>query len=436
MNKIDAAISIIKKFIDVEPAKAAEAIEGLSSTEGAKIIKSLGVHIASILFENLNPAYGADVMEKMPPKQSAEMLMRLEPHYSAKIIHNIHKDDRQKILQFLSKDYLMQVGEIMNYPADSAGRLMRGNFIVFTKDTLVREVISKLKRFAKRYVPSTYCYIIDDDKNLVGVVGMRDLILSANDVPVEKIMNTNIVKVLPFTDREVLIRVFSDKHYLVVPVVDDDGSMIGVVNTRDIIESAEEEATEDLQILFGVSPDERVNSSTGFKIKRRLPWLSFNLFTVFLAAIVVALYEDLIAKIAALAIFLPVIAGQGGNAGTQTLAVVLRGIVMREVDFKRAVKLIRNELLVGFANGIIIGIITALVAWYWQDNMYMGIVAGIAMVCTMVTAGVTGAFIPLAMKRIGIDPAHSSGIFITTVTDVIGFFSFLGFAYFFQDKLI
>jgi magnesium transporter len=436
MSKIDAAISIIKRFIDVEPAKAAHAIEALSPDEGARIIKSLGGGIAGICLENLEPGYSADVLENLTFANASEMLSKLEPHYAAKIITHLTDDAKKKIIELLNKEFLIKVSQIMDYPAGSAGRLMRGNFIAFKKEATVKDVTDKIRRSSKKHLPTTYCYVVDDNGALIGIVGMRDLVLAEINTPISKLMVTNIVKVSPFTDREILVKIFSDKNYLVIPVVDNQGAILGVVNTKDILESAEEEASEDIQILFGASPDERVDSPTGFKIKKRLPWLSFNLFTVFLAAAVVAFYKDLIAKIAALAIFLPVIAGQGGNAGTQTLAVVLRGIIMREITFKKARKVLANELLVSLANGIIIGVITALVAWYWQDSPYLGLVAGIAMVCTMVTAGLAGAFIPLAMKRIGFDPAHSSGIFITTVTDIIGFFSFLGFAYLFQNKII
>lgn len=436
MQKIDAATSIIKKFIGAEPTKVAQIVESLSPEESSQVIKSLGNQVAIELIENLNPTYAAAVLQIFSTKQSADILASLEPHYSTKIISNLSGDSKTKILQLLDKDYLIKVGRIMDYPTDSAGRLMRGNFIVFKKDALVKEVIEKLRHFAKRRISTTYCYVLDENNKFVGVVGMRDLILSQNSTPIEKIMTTNADKVSPFTDREFLIRIFSDKHYVVIPVVDESGFILGVVNTKDLIESTKEEASEDIQILFGVSPDERVNSSIGFKIKRRIPWLSFNLLTAFMAATVVAFYEDMIAKMAALAIFLPVIAGQGGNAGTQTLAVVLRGMIMRETAFKNSFKLLLNELLVSLVNGIVIALITALVAWYWKGNIYLGVVCGIAMVCTMLTAGVAGAFIPIAMKRIGVDPAHSSGIFITTVTDVIGFFSFLGFAYLFQNKLM
>ncbi|MEA3307564.1 MAG: magnesium transporter, partial [Elusimicrobiota bacterium] len=212
--------------------------------------------------------------------------------------------------------------------------------------------------------------------------------------------------------------------------------LIGVVNTKDLIESTEEEATEDIQILFGASPEERVYSPLGFKIRKRLPWLYINLLTAFLAGAVVAVFEGMISKLAVLAVFLPIIAGQGGNAGTQSLSVILRALVMREIKPSAAYKAVLAETSANLINGIGIGLVTAGVAWAWKGNPYLGLIVGIAMFINMSVAGLAGAFIPLTMKKLGYDPAHSSGIFLTTITDVVGFFSFLGLAWLFYDKLI
>jgi magnesium transporter len=219
-------------------------------------------------------------------------------------------------------------------------------------------------------------------------------------------------------------------------VVSETGRIIGIVNTKNIIASTEEEATEDLQILFGASPEERVYSTAAFKIRKRLPWLHINLATVFLAGMVVALFDGLIAKLAVLAVFLPVVAGQASNAGTQTLAVVLRGMIMREIKPGTGARLVLTEMWVGLVNGLITGLVTALAAWLWKGNAWLGLVAGLSMTLTLVISGLSGALIPLTMKRLGFDPAHSSGIVLTTVTDVVGFFSFLGLAWLLQAKLI
>ena len=265
---------------------------------------------------------------------------------------------------------------------------------------------------------------------------MRDLLLAPMDAPLEEVMIKEVVRVSPFADREELIAMFSKKHYLAVPVVNETGRLIGIVNTKNIIASHEEEATEDLQILFGASAEERVYSPALFKIKKRLPWLHINLATVFLAGAVVAVFQGLIERIAVLAVLLPIVAGQGGNAGTQTLVVVLRGMIMREIEPKSAMKMVLTEVWVSLVNGCITGLVTALLIWLWKGNPWLGLVIGVAMVVNLIAAGLSGALIPLTMKKLGFDPAHSSGIVLTTITDVVGFAALFSMAWLLQGKLI
>jgi magnesium transporter len=370
-------------------------------------------------------------------REAAAALLYRVPHaHVADIFRHAGEDFVKVILPLLEKDFAGRIAENLSYPNESAGRLMSADFLAFRRELKVGEVITRLRSMARKHAPASYCYVVGDENRLLGVLNMRDLLLAPTDAPIEKVMLHDVFRVHPFADREELVNIFSKRHFLSIPVVDPGGRLLGVVNTRNIIESTEEEATEDLQILFGASAEERPHSTVGFKVTRRLPWLYINLLTAFTAGAVVALFEDLISRIAVLAVFLPIIAGQGGNAGTQTLAVVIRGMVMREIDGRSGARLVMTELWVGLINGALIGGVTAAAAWLWKGNPYLGLVVGLAMIVNMVAAGLSGALIPLTMKRLGFDPAHSSGIFLTTVTDVIGFFSFLGFAWLFQSKLV
>ncbi len=226
------------------------------------------------------------------------------------------------------------------------------------------------------------------------------------------------------------------KHYLAAPVIDAERKLIGVVQSDRLAGDVKDEATEDILKMVGASRDEKTGSSILLSMKQRLPWLQINLITAFLAASVVGLFEDVIARITVLAVFLPVVAGQGGNAGAQSLAVVMRGLVLREVRAGMMLKVIRKEVLLGALNGVITGIITAVIAWLWHGNPYLGLVIGLAMIVNLMAAGLAGAAIPLTMKSLGFDPAQSSSIILTTVTDIVGFFSFLGFATLFQAYLM
>jgi magnesium transporter len=212
--------------------------------------------------------------------------------------------------------------------------------------------------------------------------------------------------------------------------------LLGVVRATNLLEQAQETASRDMQKLFGAGKDERTFSPIGFSLRKRLPWLHVNLATAFLAASVVALFEGVIAKITILAVYLPVVAGQGGNAGAQSLALVMRGLVMREIPPQEIKRLLLKESIIGSINGVVIGSVTAAIAWVWNGNMYLGLVIGVAMIINLAAAGFSGAAIPITMKRLGLDPAQSSSIVLTTITDVVGFFAFLSIAMLLQSFLI
>jgi magnesium transporter len=230
--------------------------------------------------------------------------------------------------------------------------------------------------------------------------------------------------------------VLRQRHLFAVPVVDAEQRLLGVVKADRVIQDVQEETTEDLLRMVGVGGDETTASSLWFSLRKRLPWLHVNLLTAFLAASVVAVFEDIIAKITILAVFLPVVAGQGGNAGAQSLAVVMRGIVLREIRPSTGMRLVVKEGCLGALNGLIIGVVTALIAWFWKGSPFLGVVIGLGMLVNLTAAGAAGAAIPLVMKRLGFDPAQSSSIILTTITDIVGFFAFLGFAVLFQQYLI
>ncbi|OGS12230.1 MAG: magnesium transporter [Elusimicrobia bacterium RIFOXYA12_FULL_57_11] len=437
MKKKEAAVELVKKFIQSDPVKAAQALETLSPKDAVQIIKDLPPSVAAQCVENMSPLPAARLLEKLETTAAAAVLVMTGKYHAADIFRGLNHAFAMTVIPLLAQDFSKDMAEILAYPGDSAGRMMHTDFLSFRGDMKVRDVILRLRQMAKRHLPTaTYCYVVSAGNALLGVLNMRDLLLASPDSPVEEIMIRDVVKVSPFTDREELIAIAASKHYLAVPVTDETGRLIGIVNTKNIIASTEAEATEDLQILFGASPEERAFSTTWFKITRRLPWLTINLATAFLAGSVVALFEDFIARMAVLAVFLPIIAGQGGNAGTQTLAVVIRGMLMREIAPHNAWQLVKTEIWVGLANGAVTGLITAVAAWLWKGSAWLGLVVGLAMMINMLVAGAAGALIPLLMKRAGYDPAHSSGIFLTTVTDVIGFFSFLGLAWLLQGKLM
>ena len=433
---MDAALAVITRLVDSEPQQAALAVEALPAAQAAEVICALSPEVAARLLARVHPAYEAAILEHLVPEPAATLIGLADPDDAADAFRALSDESRRIILASLTGERRRELEERLSYPDDSAGRIMRADVVSFARDSRVRDVVTRLKTMTAAKNSQSYTYVVDDHRRLLGVLNMRDLLLADDDARVETIMRSDVVSVPAHIDREELIAEPKLKGYLSIPVVDAQGRLLGAVRTSDLLESSQEEATEDFQRLFGASAEERAYSPMSFKVRQRLPWLTVNLATAFLASAVVAQFQNLIGKIAALAVFLPIVAGQGGNSGVQSLSVVLRGLVIGEVRLKDAVRLTTVEVLVGLVNGIVIGFITAIGAWVWNGNPWMGLIIGLAMVVNMVAAGLAGAAIPLAMKRLGFDPAQSSGIFLTTVTDVVGFFSFLGFATLMQSHLL
>ena len=311
---------------------------------------------------------------------------------------------------------------------------MRNDATALHKNTTVGKAIETIRSFGKAK-PLYYVYVTDSQDCLEGVLGMRDLILADPHQPIENVMR-EVIYVPVEMDREEVVKQAEKTHYLTIPVVDSRRRLLGIIRSEDLIEAVEEEASEDMQKMVGAGGDEEVLSPFLFSVKKRLPWLTVNLATAFLAASVVGLFENTIARLTILAVFLPVVAGQGGNTGAQTLAVVIRGLALGQVEKSLAWRVISKEALLGLLNGMVVGGVTALAAYFWNGNPYFGLVIGLAMVLTMMIACVAGAGIPILMRALGWDPAQSSSIILTTVTDVLGFFSFLGLATLFQRLLI
>jgi magnesium transporter len=433
---MDAALSVVARFVDTEPQQAALALEALPSDQAASVVRGLPQEVAARLLAKVHPASEAALLEHLVPEPAATLIGLADADDAADAFRALSEQSRRTILASLTPERRRELEERLSYSDHSAGQLMRADVVAFSRDTRVRDVVTRLKSLTASKLPQSYTYVVDDHRRLLGVLNMRDLLLADDDAKVDTIMRTNVISVPAHLDREELIAEPKVKGYLSIPVVDAQGRLLGAVRTADLLESSQEEATEDLQRLFGASAEERSFSPMSFKIRQRLPWLTVNLATAFLASAVVAQFQELIGKIAALAVFLPIVAGQGGNSGVQSLSVVLRGLVIGEVRLKDAVRLTAVEVMVGAVNGVVIGLITAIGAWAWNGNPWMGLVIGLAMIVNMIAAGLAGAAIPLAMKRLGFDPAQSSGIFLTTVTDVVGFFSFLGFATLMQSHLL
>jgi magnesium transporter len=273
-----------------------------------------------------------------------------------------------------------------------------------------------------------YLYVVDERRHLVGVVSLRRLLLVAPDTPLKRIMTADLISARVDMDQEEVARQVAAYNLLAIPVVDAENKLVGIITVDDVIDVIKDEATEDIYRLAGVAGDERAFTPAAESLRKRLPWLGINLVTAFLAASIVALFEGTIGLFPALAVFMPIVAGMGGNAGTQTLTVIVRGIALGELTWSNSRKALLKEALVGMGNGVVLGVVAAVVVWAWRGNPTLGLLLGLAMVINMFVAATAGTLVPLGLRAANVDPALASSVFITTMTDMFGFFSFLGLA--------
>ena len=431
----NSLLPLVRKFFEHDRATAAQCLESITEKEAAEVLEALPRPMAVSAIKHLQVSYAAMVLQYCDASLLREIAPLFEPQFVASVLMHLPPDARETMAQHISGKLRDQVRELLTYPEESVGRIMTTDFLSFHKDLSAQEAIDKIRAFGQKRFPASYAYVVDDEMHLLGVLNMRDLMLSPPDRSLGSIMREEIFSLNCFVDRQEAAVELAKRKYFAAPVVDSENHMLGIIKAERMIQGVREDVTKDIQMMFGAGGDERVFSTIWFSIKKRLPWLHVNLATAFLAAAVVAAFEGIIAKLTVLAVFLPVVAGQGGNAGAQSLAVVMRGIVMREIPKGKKFRLVLKEGILGAVNGTVIGIVTALIAWMWNGNPYLGLVIGLGMFVNLISAGLSGASIPLLMKKIGIDPAQSSSIILTTVTDVVGFFAFLGFAVIFLGYL-
>ncbi len=318
-------------------------------------------------------------------------------------------------------------------PADAAARVMDPAVVALRAEWSVRKTVDMLRGAPQESL--YYLYVTDADNKLVGIISMRHLLLAEPKERLETIMSRDVTSVCDATKRDEVLKLAERKKYVAFPVVDADGRLIGAIRPSDLITIAEQEAGSMLQRMFGAGGDEKALSTVGFALKKRLPWLQINLGTAFLASAVVGIFESTIERVTALAVLLPIVAGQGGNAGAQAMAVVIRALGVGEIAAGASWRVILKEMALGWWNGLAVAVVCALAVLAWSRSAALAGVIGVAMVVNMVAAGVSGAGIPILMKSLGRDPAQSSSIIMTTVTDIVGFFSFLGLATLFLSAL-
>jgi magnesium transporter len=450
-RKLDVVLDSVKRLLRVgATANLVNLLQKQHPADLAQVFSELTeknrLSAFSLLVER-NSRLAMEAVSEFGPEGAAALLAGRSAEEIGKLLQELPSDDAAAIIGYLPEDIsakvleLMQkrpaggeVGELLEYPEQTAGRIMNPKVFALSEDMTAAEAITALQ--GSRDVEMVfYLYVIDVRRHLVGVVSLRRLLLVPPSTPLKRIMTTDLISARVDMDQEEVARQVASYNLLAIPVVDEENKLVGVITVDDVIDVIKDEATEDIYRLAGVAGDERAFTPAGESLRKRLPWLGVNLVTAFLAASVVALFEGTIERITALAVFMPIVAGMGGNAATQTLTVIVRGIALGELSWSNSRKALVKEAVVGMGNGIVLGLIAAVVAWVTRGSPVLGLVLCAAMIINMFVAATAGTLVPLGLRAANIDPALASSVFITTLTDVAGFFSFLGLAYLFIEFL-
>ncbi len=426
-SNLDLAIQAInRRFIMDHPGEAADQLEQMEIEEVSSLLQTQANSTIALTLEPLSGEFASKVLLNFPREKLQHLLKFLNPDLTVTLLRQLEKDEQELILSELEPNLNREFRQLMSYPEDSAGQLMDTRIYKFRESLSVRQCLRRIQK--SKLKKAQNLYLINEENKLVSKVEMQELALAEPNQLLKELSQPIKVFVSPTDPKDEIVQKLEEYKLPSIPVVDLNGRMLGSVRHDALVKAAEEEATVDIQTMFGVSKDERALSDALFSVKKRLPWLEINLVTAFLAAGVVGLFEGIIAKFTALAVLLPVVAGQSGNAGAQALAVTMRGLALREISGRQWLQVLFKELKVGIINGAAIALTTSAGVYFWSRSIGLALVIGISMIFAMIAAGLAGASVPIILTRLGQDPATASSIILTTVTDIAGFFSFLGIA--------
>jgi magnesium transporter len=427
-----AAAALIGAFARRYPGEVARELERLPDAAAAQCLSSMsGPQVAGVI-ERLTPDLAARVLVRLPDSLSGIILASIDPGRAVRLMQWLDPPLRDRYLALVDSRTATELRALASYPDDSAGRLMDPRVTALREDAMAREALARLRSGGQH--ADGDIYVVDAVGRLTGVVTSPDLGTAALTETLGHLSKPR-TGVLAMATRDEIVERVSGAAIASLPVVDVEGRLLGVIRVATLIDVAQAAASADMQAMVGASRDERALSKVSFAVRRRLPWLQVNLATAFLAAAVVGVFEETIARFTALAVLLPVVAGQSGNTGAQALAVTMRGLALREVRPRHWLRIAFKEGRVAAINGLAVAITTAAGVWLWSRSPGLAMVIGLAMVMSMVAAGLAGAVIPIGLTVSGQDPAQASSIILTTVTDVVGFLSFLGLASLFAAML-
>lgn len=404
-----------------------DVLEMLDHDERVALVQLLGDQFDYSALTEVDESIRLEVMEAIPNSEIARGVANLDSDDAVAILEDLDEADQNEILSALPTFERLSLKRSLDFPEESAGRRMQTEFIAIPPFWTVGQMIDYLR--ADRDLPDEFyqIYVVDAAYKVLGTLPLDRVLRSKRATKIESIMNTTLVLVDAADDQEEAARAFERYDLVEVGVVDENGRLVGVLTIDDMVDVITEEADEDIKLLAGVG-DEDLSDTTVDTVRSRAPWLAINLVTAVLVSLVIGLFNGTIEHMVELAILMPIVASMGGNAGAQTMTVTVRALAMRELEGGRLRRLVRREMVVGFFNGVIFAILIGIVTWIRFGNEQLGAVIAAAMIINLIVAGTAGILIPLALDRLKADPAIASAVFVTTITDVVGFFAFLGIA--------
>jgi magnesium transporter len=413
---------------DLHEADLGDLLEALDPDLRPKLIELMGKDFDFTALTEVDDTVREDILEELRPGTVAEGVRDLDSDDAVAILEDLPKEDQAEILDQLPSLERVALARSLDYPEDSAGRRMQDEFIAVPPSWTVGQAIDYMRETPDLPERFFELYVIDPAQRFLGAVTLDRLLRTKRPVPVSELMEEDRHKVRATDDQEEVARLFEHYNLVAVPVVDVDDRLVGVITVDDVVDVISEEAEEDIKALGGVRGEEELSDSVWTIARGRFNWLLVNLATAFLASSVLGLFEGSLQKMVALAVLAPIVASQGGNAATQTMTVAVRALATRDLGRANAWRVITREAMVGLLNGLAFAVITGVAAYAWFQVPGLGVVIGLAMICNLIAGALGGILIPLVLERLRLDPAVSSGAFVTTVTDVVGFFSFLGIA--------
>ena len=419
--------TILEQIDEIHPVDFLEAL-GEFDDDPLIILEKLPDEYVALLLDYAEDDEKFNLLSLFSKNRQAQIISEMSSDELVDLLGTLDEDEQNEIITNMNTEEVEEVKALLSYDPESAGGIMATEFISIKETDTVNETINYLRTMAPDSETPYYIYVVDDLDVLKGVVPLRQIIVSTPDTLIKDIMIENIISAPVDMDQEEVSHIFEKYGFMAIPVVDHNGKILGIITVDDVMEIMKEEYTEDMFRLAGLDEEEKVAGTVIGAIKSRLPWLLVNLVTATLAAKTVSLFENTIAQIVALATFMPMVAGMGGNAGSQTLTLIIRGIAIGEISYENQADILKKEIAIGIINGLCLGLVVGVLGYFWVGSLAFGFVIGTAMLLNIIVATISGYLVPVLLKKVGIDPALASAVFVTTVTDVLGFFFFLGLA--------